>query len=133
MKDSAPRPPEHAALTSHELSRIVDFLRKLRAPFDSGLPGARADVYWNVVLELVDAHLRQRPIDKSGLITLAGVPYSTGNRMISRMIEEGSIALVPRGGGLKTHFLAPADTLLAAFMDYATHVKAHMAQTFGLR
>ena len=120
-------------LTAHELSRIVDFLRKLRAPFDTGVPGASKDVFWNVVLELVDAHLRRRPIDKSGLISLAAVPYSTGNRMVTKMIEDGLIRQVPRGGGLKTHFLEPTDTLLTSFMAYATHVKGHLARTFGLR
>jgi len=120
-------------LASHELSRIVDFLRKLREPFDAGLPGAKPDVYWNIVLELVDAHLRRNPIDKSGLISLAEVPYSTGNRMITKMIDDGLIDLVPRGNGLKTHFLEPTDALLRAFMVYATHVKQHLAQTFGLR
>lgn len=120
-------------LTPHELSRIVDFLRKLRAPFDTGVPGASKDTFWNIVLELVDAHLRRRPIDKSGLITLAGVPYSTGNRAITKMIEDGLIRQVPRGGGLKTHFLEPTDTLLDSFMDYANHVKGHLARTFGLR
>lgn len=120
-------------LTSHELSRIVDFLRQLRGPFDSGLPTAKPDVFWNIVLELVDAHLRESPIDKSGLISLARVPYSTGNRMVTKMIEDKLICLVPRGGGLKTHFLEPTETLLVAFMGYANHVKAHLAKTFGLR
>jgi multiple sugar transport system substrate-binding protein len=127
---STVRKPE---LSAHELSRIIDFLRKLRAPFDSGLPGARPDVFWNVVLELVDAHLRRSPIDKSGLIALARVPYSTGNRMIMKMIGDGQIRPVPRGNGLKTHFLEPTDELLDAFAAYATHVKAHLAKTFGLR
>jgi multiple sugar transport system substrate-binding protein len=122
-----------AELTSHELSRIVDFLRKLRTPFDEGLPDAKPDVFWNVVLELVDAHLRERPIDKSGLIALARVPYSTGNRMVTKMVADNLIRQVPRGGGLKTHFLEPSEKLLTAFMDYANHVKAHLAKTFGLR
>lgn len=125
--------PQDAELTSHELSRIVDFLRRLRAPFDLQMPGAKQDVYFNITLELVDAHLRVNPIDKSGLISLADVPYSTGNRMITKMIEEGLITQVPRGNGLKTHFLEPSDALLGAFMRYATHVKGHMAKTFGLR
>lgn len=123
-------PPE---LTSHELSRIVNFLRKLRAPFDEGVPGAKPDTFWNIVLELVDAHLRRRAIDKSGLIALTGVPYSTGNRMILKMIEDGQIRQVPRGQGLKTHFLEPSDEMTTAFLAYATHVKGHLAQTFGLR
>lgn len=124
---------QDAELTSHELSRIVDFLRRLRGPFDLQMPGAKPDVYLNITLELVDAHLRLNPIDKSGLISLADVPYSTGNRMITKMIEDGLIRQVPRGNGLKTHFLEPSDRLLNAFMIYASHVKGHMAKTFGLR
>ncbi|MFT7449173.1 MAG: multiple sugar transport system substrate-binding protein [Glaciecola sp.] len=133
MELQAAKPAPKAELTSHELSRIVDFLRKLRAPFDEGLPDAKPDVFWNVVLELVDAHLRERPIDKSGLIALARVPYSTGNRMVTKMVADNLIRQVPRGGGLKTHFLEPSEKLLTAFMDYANHVKAHLAKTFGLR
>lgn len=125
--------PQDAELTSHELSRIVDFLRRLRQPFDAAMPGAKPDVYLNITLELVDAHLRLNPIDKSGLISLADVPYSTGNRMISKMIADGLIRQAPRGNGLKTHFLEPTDVLLKTFMVYATHVKAHLAKTFGLR
>ena len=125
--------PQDAKLTSHELSRIVDFLRRLRQPFDAAMPGAKPDVYFNITLELVDAHLRLNPIDKSGLISLADVPYSTGNRMISKMIEDGLIRQIPRGNGLKTYFLEPSDILLKTFMVYATHVKAHLAKTFGLR
>lgn len=120
-------------LSGHELSRIVDFLRKLREPFDQGLPGAKPDVYWNIVLELVDASIRRQSIDKSGLITLADVPYSTGNRLVSKMIDDGLIELVPRRSGLKTHFLEPSDALMNAFMSYATLVKQHLARTFGLR
>lgn len=133
MKSQAMTSAAKAELTSHELSRIVDFLRKLRTPFDEGLPDAKPDVFWNVVLELVDAHLRQRPIDKSGLITLARVPYSTGNRMVTKMVADNLIRQVPRGQGLKTHFLEPSDKLLTAFLGYANHVKAHLAKTFGLR
>jgi len=127
------QPASKAELTSHELSRIVDFLRRLRAPFDLKMPGAKSDVYLNISLELVDASLRLTPIDKSGLINIAGVPYSTGNRMITKMIDDGLIRQVPRGKGLKTHYLEPSDKLYNAFLNYAAHVKGHLAQTFGLR
>ena len=133
MQPHSDQPTPHLDLSSHELSRIVDFLRKLRAPFDSGVPGAKPDVFWNIALELVDAHLRRRPIDKSGLIVLAGVPYSTGNRMVTKMIEDGQIRPVPRGARHKTHFLEPTEAMLTAFIGYATHVKSHLAKTFGLR
>ncbi len=133
MNHQEPVQPQQAELTSHELSRIVDFLRRLRDPFDARMPGAKPDVFFNILLELIDARLHLNPIDKSGLITLAKVPYSTGNRMITKMIEDGQIQQVPRGKGLKTHFLEPTEATLSAFMAYAGHVKGHMAKTFGLR
>jgi multiple sugar transport system substrate-binding protein len=120
-------------MSGHELSRVIDFLRKIRQPFDSGLPGARPDPYWNVVLELVDSHLHQVPVTITTLIELSQASYGAGNRLITKMIEEGQIVKVPRGPQHKTVFLAPSDELLAAFLVYASRVKAHLARTFGLR
>ena len=120
-------------LSDHELSRVIDFLRKIRQPFDSGIPGARSDPYWNMVLELVDSHLQQRPMDFSTLISLSGATYGTGNRLITKLIEENQITRVPRGPQHKTFFLAPSTSLLVAFEEYAASVKAHLAKTFGRR
>ncbi|MBX5452513.1 MAG: extracellular solute-binding protein [Acidobacteriia bacterium] len=120
-------------LSDHELSRIIDFLRKIRQPFDAGIPGASPDIYWNVVLELVDTHLQQRPVDMSTLIQLSQASWGTGNRLIKRMIAEGLIERVPRGPKNKTFFLAPSERLVENFIEYATKVKAHLAKTFGLR
>lgn len=120
-------------MSPHELSRVIDFLRKMRQPFDAGLPGARPDAYWNVVLELVDCHLHQLPVTITTLIELSQASYGAGNRLVTRMIEDGQIIKVPRGPQHKTVYLAPSDELLAAFQIYASQVKAHLARTFGLR
>ncbi len=97
------------------------------------MPGARPDIYWNVVLELIDRYLQQRPVDLSTLIQLARASWGTGNRLVARMLEEGLIVRVPRGPHHKTTFLAPSERLIADFIDYATEIKAHLAKTFGLR
>lgn len=120
-------------LSDHELSRVIDFLRKIRQPFDGEIPGARPDTHWNVVLELIDSHIQQRPVDLSSLIELSQASWGTGNRLIKKMIEDGLIVQVPRGPRHKTSFLAPSDTLIAHFIEYATQVKAHLARTFGMR
>ncbi|KKC34230.1 hypothetical protein WH91_04230 [Devosia psychrophila] len=112
---------------------MIDFLRKIRAPFDSVVPGAKPDPYWNIVLELVDSHLKQKPLDISSLIDLSQASYGTGNRMIVKMIEDGLIVKVPRGPKHKTGFLAPSHDLIDSFIRYASQVKAHLAKTFGLR
>ena len=120
-------------LSDHELSRVIDFLRKIRQPFDADVPGAKPDIYWNLVLELVDSHLQQRPLDMSSLIELSQATWGTGNRLVTRMIDDGLIDRVPRGPKHKTCFLAPSERLVADFIHYATKVKAHLAKTFGLR
>lgn len=120
-------------LSGHELSRVIDFLRKIRQPFDTGLPGARPDPFWNIVLELVDCHLHQVPVTITTLIEMSQASYGAGNRLVSKMIEDGQIVKVPRGPQHKTVFLEPSDDLIAAFVVYASRVKAHLARTFGLR
>ena len=120
-------------MSPHELSRVIDFLRKMRQPFDSGLPGAKPDSFWNAVLELVDCHLHQVPVTITTLIEMSRASYGAGNRLITKMIEDGQILRVPRGPQHKTVYLAPSDELLAAFQIYASQVKAHLARTFGLR
>lgn len=120
-------------LTDHELSRVIGFLRKIRQPFDVTIPGARPDVYWNLVIELVDSHIQQRPVDLSTLIELSNSSWGTGNRLVNRLIEEGLIERIPRGPKHKTTFLAPSQGLLDSFVEYAVEVKANLAKIFGLR
>lgn len=123
----------HTNLSNHELSRVIDFLRKIREPFDDGIPGAKADPYWNVVLELIDLHLQQIPVNITMLIDRSATSYGVGNRLITKMVEEGQIIRVPRSPQHKTTYLVPSPELLAAFVEYAVKVKAHLAKTFGLR
>lgn len=123
----------NTTLSDHELSRIIDFLRGIRAPFDQDLQGAKPDPFWNIVLELVDSHLQQKPLDISSLIDLSQASYGTGNRMIVKMIDDGLIVKVPRGPKHKTGFLAPSVQLIESFIAYASRIKAHLAKTFGLR
>jgi multiple sugar transport system substrate-binding protein len=124
---------QRQTLSDHELSRVIDFLRKIRQPFDNGLPGARPDPYWNIVLELVDSHLQQVPVSMTTLIDLSKASYGAGNRLIASLIEQGEIIRVPRGPTHKTSYLSPSPALIGAFVTYATKVKAHLAKTFGLR
>ncbi|WP_339762725.1 extracellular solute-binding protein [uncultured Hoeflea sp.] len=124
---------QESKLSDHELSRVIGFLRRIRGPFDETIPGVKPDAHWNIVLELVDSHIQQQPMDVTSLIELSGATYGTGNRLITKMIADGQIVKVPRGPKHKTAFLAPSDEMRNAFVSYAMHVKAHLAKTFGLR
>jgi multiple sugar transport system substrate-binding protein len=120
-------------LSDHELVRVIDFLRKIRQPFDTGIPGARPDPYWNIVLELVDCHIQQIQVNMTLLIDLSQSSYGVGNRLITKMIKEGQIVRVPRSPNHRTTFLAPSSSLIDSFVTFALHVKAHLAHTFGMR
>ncbi|MCB1486581.1 MAG: hypothetical protein KDJ88_03870 [Bauldia sp.] len=114
-------------LSDHELSRVIDLLHKVRRPFDAAIPGARPDPYWNLVLELVECHLRRRPLSKTTLIKRSQTSYSTGYRLIAKMIEDGSIIRVPRGPHHKTTLLAPSPEFVESFANYAEGLKARLA------
>lgn len=120
-------------LSDHELSRVIEFLRKIRQPFDEGIPGARPDPYWNIVLELVDCNIQQVAVNMTMLIELSQSSYGVGNRLITKMINEGQIVRVPRSPQHKTTYLAPSPELIDAFVSYAAKVKSHLARTFGMR
>lgn len=119
-------------LSDHELSRVIDFLRGVRMPFDQTIPKARSDIYWNLILELIDGYIQQKPIDISTLIELSGASWGKGNRLINSLIDEGLIKRAPRSPKHKTAFLVPSPELLEAFCDYAVQVKTHLTKTFGI-
>ncbi len=96
-------------------------------------PGASKDVFWNVVLELVDAHLRRRPIDKSGQITLAGRALQHGQ---PHDHQDDRTKPDPSGaarGGFEDAFPRTDGLLLDSFMLCKPCEGPSPPRTFGLR
>ena len=120
-------------MTEYELLRIITFLERMRAPYDKLLKAAEPDPNWNIVLYLVKHHLRGENVTMSSLASAADVPFASAMRRIHKLIESGDIQLRPKGTEGKSHFLEPSRKLTISFMDYATKVKALLAETFGLK
>ena len=120
-------------MTEYELLRIISFLERMRAPYDKLLKAAEPDPNWNIVLFLMKHHLRGENVSMSTLASAADVPFASAMRRIHNLIEDGDIQLRQRSASGKSHYLEPSRNLTLSFIDYATKVKALLAETFGLK
>jgi multiple sugar transport system substrate-binding protein len=77
--------------------------------------------------------LRGENVTMSSLASASDVPFASAMRRIHRLIESGDIQLRRRGTTGKSHYLEPSRKLVIGFTDYATKVKALLADTFGLK
>src|SRR4051794_18004071 len=120
-------------MTEYELLRIITFLERMRKPYDKVLKTAEPDPNWNIILHLMKHHLHGENVTMSALASAAGIPFASAMRRIHKLIESGDIQLRKRGTTGKSHYLEPSRKLAISFSDYATKVKALLADTFGLR
>ena len=120
-------------MTEYELLRIITFLEKMRKPYDDLLKAAEPDPNWNIVLYLMKHHLRGENVTMSSLASAADIPFASAMRRIHQLIEQGDVQLRKRGTTGKSHFLEPSRKLVISFTEYASRVKALLADTFGLR
>jgi multiple sugar transport system substrate-binding protein len=119
-------------MTEYELLRIITFLERMRKPYDDLLRTAEPDPHWNIVLYLMKHHLRGENVTMSSLASAADIPFASAMRRIHQLIDRGDIQLRKRGTTGKSHFLEPSRKLAISFTEYATRVKALLADTFGL-
>jgi multiple sugar transport system substrate-binding protein len=120
-------------MTEFELLRIISFLERVRAPYETLLSAAEPDPSWNIILYLMKNHLRGENSTMSSLASVAGVPFASAMRRIHKLIGSGDLQLKQRGSTGKSHFIEPSENLVTKFTDYAASVKCLLAETFGLR
>ena len=120
-------------MRDHELLRVIEYLERLRQPYQALFPMADPDPVWNIAVHLVRSHLRGEVVTISKLAQAAGVPATTATRRIETMIQQDLIRRKPHGRTGKTFSLHPGDALLAAFLSYARQTKSLLAQTVGMR
>lgn len=119
-------------MTDYELLRIINFLERIRAPFDQNMQGGSIDPVWNMVLFLIKSHLRGDPVTMSSLASASNIPFPSAMRRIHRLIEDGEIEKRARSKTGKSFVLVPSKALRASFAKYAISVKTLLAETFGL-
>ena len=120
-------------MTENELLRVINFLERVRAPFQTLVPIAREDPVWNILLFLMKQHLTGVPVTISALCSVANVPYATAMRLVHSLIDDGQILKKQRGAKGRRFDLAPSEALTQSFVAYARRIKSLLADTFGLR
>jgi multiple sugar transport system substrate-binding protein len=120
-------------MNDYELLRVIDFVRRTRAPFGELMPVADEEPVWNVVAFLIASEIKGQTVTASALTQVTGAPYSTSRRLIAKLIEDGLIIRAPRSRTGKTFSLHPSERLTKAFVDYAREIKSLLAQTMGMR
>mgnify|MGYP001077248220 CR=1 FL=1 len=119
-------------MTDYELLRIINFLERIRVPYDEKLQAASPDPVWNIVLFLMKSHLRGDTVTMSSLASVSQIPFPSAMRRIHKLIDDGDIEQMNRSATGKSFFLVPSSRLKSSFVAYAIRVKALLAETFGL-
>jgi multiple sugar transport system substrate-binding protein len=120
-------------MNDYEILRVIDFVERTRAPFESIMPVSDEEPVWSIVAFLIKSEIKGQLVTASTLAQLSRTPYSTSRRLIARLIEDGHIVRRPRSRTGKTFSLHPSPGITKAFVEYAGQVKSLLAETMGLR
>ncbi|WP_416358099.1 extracellular solute-binding protein [Aureimonas phyllosphaerae] len=120
-------------MNDYEVLRVIEFLEQTREPFRKGMALTDDQPIWNITLFLMKSEIRGQTVTVSALAGVTGIPYATSMRLITRMVDAGMIARVPRGKDGKGHVLHPGPEMRGSFRNYARGIKALLARTVGLR
>src|SRR5258708_8473207 len=107
-------------MTDYELLRIINFLERIRAPFDQNMHGGSIDPVWNMVLFLMKSHLRGDPVTMSSLASASNMPFPIAMRRIHRLIKDGEIKKRVNSKTGKSSPLLPNKPLKQNFPQYHT-------------
>ncbi len=105
--NDAAREPDASEVSAELVSWAIS-ARRNRAHY---FPGELfADPAWDMLLDLLEAELRQRRVCVSSLCIAAGVPASTALRWIKSLVEEGLFVRIPDPNDLRRVYveLSPA-------------------------
>jgi len=122
-----------STLSDAEFLRILAFLEKTRAQFETMVDLGQNDPDWRMIALLIRSHIGGEPVTISSLIQASGIPYGTAQRRIHALIASGLIEKKFRSATQKSFLLVPSARLCADFTGYVTQIKSLLAQTVGLR
>ena len=105
-----------------DIPRVVDFLLELTAEIDSTIEPAAPNPYLNMLLHLMNSHFAGRVVSPSGMVAASGVPYATGTRRLSEIMESGLVEQRPRTKSGKSFSLHPSAELFKIFDQFADRV-----------
>jgi hypothetical protein len=91
----------HAQVGVDAAREQLRFLRRRNAAFPAGLFG---DYRWPMLLVLYVAHEEQREVRQIDAFRDAGVPHTTGKRIIDELVDLNLVEVRPGGSGQAKRF-----------------------------
>ncbi len=132
MMQPAVKPQHSAALSNHELDRVIEFVATLERETDICLDLRPATREMRIMIQLMRSHLHGRLETPSSLIAASGLARGTAHRILEDMIERGLITRRPRTKSGKTYSLHPSEQLTDNWLRYARRMKSAVGSAFGL-
>ncbi len=111
---------------------VIAFLSDFNGEVETALTNATPNPYMNMAAFLIRSHLEGRTVTASALIAAAHVPYATGRRKLTELIEAGIIEQRPRTKTGKTFSLHPSDRLLESWGKFAERVQRLAREHLGV-
>lgn len=104
--------------TSRERLLQLIHSRRVKAAFFSGK--LFAEPIWDMLLELMECRLRNRPVSVSSLCIASGIPATTALRRLEELEEEGLVVRVPDPKDGRRQFLELTDEAAKRLVGYLT-------------
>lgn len=118
-------------MNSQELLTVIHFVDRTRSALGASVPDLGIDSDWAILRTLMLAHLSDQRLAITELIAASGLPYGSGHRRISRLIEQGHIDCQSTRAGAKQVSLAASPALRSSFIAFAHQIKVQVAETIS--
>ena len=111
------------AKNSVEMLEVTGFLEAFTSEVDAALELSTPNPYLNMATHLIRNHLEGKTVTASALVAASGVPYATGTRKLSDMVNSGLVEQRPRTKTGKSFSLHPSAALLHSWGQVADRIK----------
>jgi hypothetical protein len=118
-----PRALDKPAKNSVEMLEVTGFLEAFTSEVDAALELSTPNPYLNMATHLIRNHLEGKTVTASALVAASGVPYATGTRKLSDMVNCGLVEQRPRTKTGKSFSLHPSAALLHSWSQVADRIK----------
>ena len=75
-------------MNKNELNSIINFVDKSRDKFSNYLSVVDIDSDWKMISYTVRQHLNNKVVTINSLISISGLPFTTGLRRVNKLIEK---------------------------------------------
>ena len=118
-------------MNKNELHSVINFIDKSRSKFSSYLSVFDVDTDWKMISYLVEQHLNNKVVTINSLISISGLPFTTGLRRVNKLIEKKILIKRVKTLTGKSFSLHPSEKLIKDFFNFIYSIKSTIASNLG--